>query len=412
MGINLDTGAVTAVLKNRYTKKKIQTLSFQSPLFAAMPKDGEYGGNAYIGAIRTGTTTAVSSSDAIAFTTGSASSYQQWVGQWKEKYASANITGGAIDRAKGDPNAMVDALVGEFDGVFITLGISAGAALFNNGGGAIGQISTTSANPATSQTITLANPAQAINFLPNQIINGSATDGTSGTVATGSVTIAGVDLMAGTLTAVAANWSAITGVATGFYLFNQGDFGLGLIGLPGWIPPPNARPTAGDSFNGISRLSNPVLLAGNYYAGGGAPKRETLTQISVLVNRSGGRPNVLFCNPVDYADLLKEYQTSVVISEAAAFDAPQVSFPMVKIATAFGTISIMQDPFCPVGYAWLLNLDEWLMPSMGDVPKVLGQGVDGQDWLRVAASDAYQLRACYRASTYCAAPGHQGVVSW
>ena len=90
MGINLDTGAVTAVLKNRYTKKKIQTLSFQSPLFAAMPKDGEYGGNAYIGAIRTGTTTAVSSSDAIAFTTGSASSYQQWVCQWKEKYASAN----------------------------------------------------------------------------------------------------------------------------------------------------------------------------------------------------------------------------------------------------------------------------------------------------------------------------------
>ena len=87
MGLNLDTAAVTPVLKNRYTEKKIETLAFQSALLAKMPKDGSYGGVAYIGAIRTGTTTSRSASDATAFTTGSASAYSQWTCAWKYDYA-------------------------------------------------------------------------------------------------------------------------------------------------------------------------------------------------------------------------------------------------------------------------------------------------------------------------------------
>ena len=77
-----------------------------------------------------------------------------------------------------------------------------------------------------------------------------------------------------------------------------------------------------------------------------------------------------------------------------------------------GMIKIFEDAFVPQGYFWLLNMAEWLIPSMGDVPKVLGAGIDNMEWLRVSGADAYQMRAAYRLSTYCSAPGHQGAGSW
>jgi hypothetical protein len=419
MGINLDTAAVTAVLKNRYTTKQIQTLAFQSPTVAMIPKDTEQGGNAYYGALRTATTSSVSSSAPIAFTTGTSSQYQQWVCPWAEKYGSANITGGAIDRAKGDANALVDAMVNEFDGAFITIGQALGNGVWNNGGEAMGQISAAS-NVATT-TITLANINSIINIQPGYILVFSQTDGsaTGGTVLTGTATVTAVDENAGTITFGAALNTLVTSVSAtnaangnGSYIFMQGSYGVGLHGIPGWICPPDARPTTGDSFNGVNRLVSPVRLAGNYYNGNGGSKRETMNKASVLVQRFGGRPGNLACNPIDYGDLENELGTNVRYVTMESYDDPQIGFPGIKLSTAFGEINIYQDPFVPQGYAWLLNFDEWLMPSMGDVPKVIGQGTDGLDWLRVQGDDAYQLRAVYRASLYCAAPGHQGAIKW
>ena len=130
----------------------------------------------------------------------------------------------------------------------------------------------------------------------------------------------------------------------------------------------------------------------------------------MLVNRMGGKPSICVCNPLDYVDIEKDMGSRVTYTTETAFGHPQIGFPGFKIATAYGMLTILTDVFCPAGQAYLLNLEEWLMPSMGKIPKVIGQGTDGLDWLRAAGSDAYQMRACYRAATYCAAPGHQGVV--
>ena len=411
MGYNLDTTAVTPVLKNRYTPDKIQTLAFLSPTVARFPKDTESGGNAYIGAIRNATASSVSGSDAVAFTQGNASVYQQWVIPWSERYGAANITGGAIARSKGNDNAMADGMLGEFDGIFISLGMMLGNDVWNNGGSAIGQISSTS-NVGTA-TITLADINKVVNIQVNQILQTSATDGTSGTIKTGTVIVTGVDVMLGTVTVSGASWTAgIATAAAGDYIFLNGTFGGGMKGIPGWIPTPTARPTSGDSFCGVNRFSDPTRLAGNYYVGGGGSKRETMNRLAILTQRLGGRPTDLAVNPVDYGDLLNELGTNVRYTTVQAFENPQIAFGSVELMTAYGALTIYQDPFVPAGFAWMLNFDDWLMPSMGEVPEVIGEGTDGQDWLRQTGVDAYQLRAVYRAALYCKAPGRQGCLSW
>jgi hypothetical protein len=95
-----------------------------------------------------------------------------------------------------------------------------------------------------------------------------------------------------------------------------------------------------------------------------------------------------------------------------AFENAQVSFDAIKQATPYGMITILMDIYAPLGSAWLLELDTWLMPSVGEVPRVAGEGVDGLQWLRSATSENYQMRAKWIATTYCAAPGKNCAILW
>lgn len=407
MGLNFDVTAATPILKNRYTEKKIETLAFQSAGLGKIPKKTDGGGLQYVGAIRNAVTSAVSASDTVAFTTGSGSVYQQWQCPWAYAYASGNLTGAAIDQANGDMDSLVDAMTSEFDGAFIALGIHAGAALYGNGGGSIGQFNG-SGTVASTNAFTLSNISQIVNFYQGQILNAATTDGTSGSVESGYVTVAAVDVNLGTITPTA-NWSAgIPTIANTDYLFNQGDFGKKFAGLSGWIPDANHRSSLSTTFNNVNRSTDPARLAGVAYNGKGAPKSETLIQTLALVGRMGGRPDLVLCNSLDYADVVKELSTRVQYVTSEAFDNPQIGFDGVKVATQYGTVTILADPFCPQGNAWVLELGTWLLVSMGKLPKVLGSGIDGQEWLRNAGADSYQLRVGYRATTYCSTPGHNG----
>ena len=410
MAFYFDQAAATAIAKNLYTRKEIETLVFESPLVGLMPKmtDGE--GLQYVGAINSAVMSSVSTQDSIAFTTGSPSVYNPWQCQWKFGYVSANVTGTAIDQSRTDEGALVKIISREFDNGFKAMGIHLGQGIYGNGGGAIGQMASSSTLSGT--TIYLANASTVVNFYVGQIVNFSVTNGTGvGSVLSGSLTLTGVDVNNGTLTTnVALN--TIVGITTTGFIFNQGDWGNKFIGVGGWIPDVNNRPTSTDSFNGLNRYSDPARLAGVFYSGGGAPKEESLIQTAILVNRMGGKPKHVFMNPLDFADVCKALQSRVIYTTEASFSNPQIGFDAAKVVTPAGPLTLMQDPFCPSGNAYLLDLSEWLMPSMGPVPKILGEGVDGIEWLRQPGLDAYQARIGYRLTTYCAAPGHQGVCTF
>ena len=411
MGFNFDITAATPILKNRYTTEKIQTLAFKSALLGIMPKDTSQGGMQYVGAIRSAIGSTASHTDTVAYAAGSSSIYNQWLCPWAYGFASANVSGSAIDQSKGDPNALVDAMVSEFDGAFIDLGQQLGADLFANGGGAFGQISSGS-NVAT-HTITLADTSKIFNFVQGQIVQSSVDDGTGGGgVRAGTVTLTAVDIIAGTLTN-SVNWNAgITGCTASDYLFQDGNYNGAYAGLAGWVPDGSHRSGLATSFNGVVRSADPIRLAGVYYSGSGAQKVESMMKATALVQRMNGRPDYLVVNPMDYADIEMDLGARVAYQTVEAFENAQVSFDAIRLATPYGMVTILMDIFCPLGSAWLLELDTWLMPSVGEVPRVAGEGVDGLQWLRSATSENYQMRAKWIASTYCSAPGKNCAILW
>lgn len=405
----LNTAAVTPVLKHRYTTKNIETLAFVSPTVAAMEKDTESGGDFYVGAIRTGLPSSRSALDTVAFTQGTSSTYNQWQCPWFDDYGSANITGQAIARAKGDPNALVKAMTGEFDGIFDALGQSLGTAMWGDGGGSIGQIASFTNSGASPCVITLSNPDTAINFWVGQQFQTSVDDGTGGggvdtAITLGTVT--SVNMSAGT---VGVTFTGAGPLVTTHYIFMNGDYGAKFFGIPAWILTTTAAAALTNTpFCNINRTVDPTRLAGLNYSGGGSSKLETLIQLATQIQRLRGKPDYCAVNHTDYADLLKEGQGRVINTTVKSSGDNNISFDAVKLMTAAGEITITPDAFVPTGNFWLLQLDTWLMPAMEEVPHVIGSGLDDMEWLRVTGADQFQLRAVYRCTTYCQAPFKNG----
>jgi hypothetical protein len=407
--MGFDITAATPVLKQYYTPMKVETLVFTSPTLAFMPKETNGSGSSYIGAIRSSITSAVSQTDTVAFTSDGASTYKQWSCPWRSGYARALVSGEALDKTGNDKGAFVKAVVSETEGAYMAIGQQIGGALFSNGGGALGRLGS---GTVGGTTLTLANPSDAIKFRPGQVLKASSADGTSGAVRAGTVTLAAVDLFTGVLTATG-NWdSGIGAIANTDYLFAEGDFGLAFQGIPAWIVNNTAR-SAGvlsTAFNGVTRSVDPVRLAGVPYTGNGAPKKESLIQLGMMLNRMGAKPTHVILNHLDFADIVKDLTTNTRIVTETAYKNPQIGFAAIEYAAPFGAVKIVTDPFCPQGTGYVLDMKTWKLPSMGQLPKV--DFIDKLNWLRTAGADSYEFRTLYRCATYCAMPGHNGVVEF
>lgn len=412
MGLTFSINDAQAITKIRYTDKTIATLATVDPLLGLMPKDEDGGGKNYQGAIRSAVGSAISPVDTTAFTSGGSSVYNAWTCNYSTLFGSANITGTAIERAKGTSKSLVDAMTGEFDGLFIGLGTTAAGFAYGNGGGSIGQIANSSST--ASATITLANPSLSLNFWQGQILNASADDGTGGAgVMSGSVTVLAVDHTIGTLTVTAASWATgISSITNTSYLFNQGSYNAAAAGLAGWLPPYNKRPTAGQLFNGVDR-SVDSRMAGAYYNGQGNPFSSSLVKLSTNIARYGGGKKGMkaFVNFLDFAAIVDEQMGKAVISTDTAYKMPQVGFQGIRLIGANGPVDVYPTSLCPQGTGYVLEMPTWLCVSVGKLPKVFMD--DGNTWLRGAGADTFQLRAGSRGFTfYCSDPSHNGVVTF
>lgn len=405
-----DITAATPILKQYYTPMKVESLVFKSPTVALMPKDTSGSGSTYEGAIRSAITSAVSFTDTVAFTSAGASTYKRWSCPWRSGYARALVSGEVLDKTGNDKGAFVKAVISETEGAYDAIGQQLGAGLLGNGGGALGQLDGAS-NVATA-TVTLKNPSDAIKFRPGMVLRAATTDGTSGAVEAGSVTLTKVDLFTGQLTA-SGNWSAGIGtIANTDYLFADGDFGLAFQGIPAWIVKQTDRDAGvlSTTFNGVDRTVDPIRLAGVPYSGKGAPKKESLIQLGMMLHRLGAKPTHIILNELDFADVVKDLTTGTRIVTETAYKNPQVGFSAIEYVAPFGAVKLMTDPFCQQGVGYILDMKTWKMPSMGQVPKV--DFLDKLNWLRTAGADSYEFRTLYRCATYCSLPGHNGVVEF
>jgi hypothetical protein len=403
--MSLDLTALTAVLKVQYTQKKVNTLAYdKNPFWAMVKKRTDFLGVNKVVAIRNGQPQGRGADFTTAIANVSPSVYNRFTVTRSRDYAFARVFGEAVEASAKDAGSLLQGLKNEIDGAIYTATRSIAVNLFGNGGGARGQI----ASGQATATVTLTRPEDTVNFEVGMYLKTSTADGTSGSLKAGRVQVTGVDRVTGTVTA-SGNWTAgIATAAANDFIFQEGDNVSNnsmLAGLGAWIPSTTPTSTA---FFGLDRSTDPVRLGGvRYSAGSGGPIEEILIDTAALLVREGSRPDTVFLNPLDYANLIKALSGKVLYDRSRSFDMPDIGFEAVKLMGPAGPMKVLADLNCPRGRGYMLQLDTWTFESLGGAPKILN--LDGQDMLRDATADAYIIRVGYYGNLTCEAPGWNAV---
>lgn len=315
-------------------------------------------------------------------------------------YNRATISGLALECAIGDRTSFVDGLEASIEGC----NEDASNALIRGivkGRGSIGRIKAGTSTAST--TIYLSDPNDAVNFEVGMEICASSADGTGSLRAATSCGITGVDRSNGTLTTDIAIASDISGCVAGDYLFRLGNHGTGLYGLDSWIP--TSAPSSA-AFNGVDRSVDPDRLAGVRIAANGSNLKDVVIDGLSKVSRiGGGTPTVVALNDSLFADLAKDLNNQIVLSDSKSGN---IGFQHLNVAFNGGMAKVVAERFIPADRIYLLEPESWKLFSIGETPRIFGYDskVD-----RVSGEDSYEVRIGWRAQLGCFAPGHNGVIT-
>jgi len=116
---------------------------------------------------------------------------------------------------------------------------------------------------------------------------------------------------------------------------------------------------------------------------------------------------VCIMNFASYAALEKSLGAK---AQYISFDGPaKLYYPGILINGAAGQIKVFPDRSCPAKTAYLLQMDTWKLYSLNPAPHI-AKYADGLEMLRVANSDAAELRVVSYSNLGCNAPGFNAVV--
>jgi hypothetical protein len=321
----------------------------------------------------------------------------------KSDYAVARITNELILASKNNSGAFVSALKQEIDSAQLNVSNSAAQAVYGNGSGCIGQIS--SATTLASTTIKLANPEDIVFFEVDYRIKLSVANG-GGSVKSGVLTVVAVDRELGFITV---DQNISTGVATaalGDFISIEGDYDKKMSGLAAWLP--SVAPTSGDNFFGVDRSLDVTRLAGFRGDLSALPIEEALIQGGMKIGRDGGKVDHVFMSFQKYADLTKSLGSKVQYVDVMAKDAG-IGFQGVKVNLGKSIATVIPDRNCPDSKMFMLQLDSWKVHSLEGMPMILD--MDGLKMLRVSNDDAAEIRVGYYAQVACNWPGANGAFS-
>lgn len=413
----LDMTTFAAALKQHYTDWRIENLVYKNrPLFAMISKYEEFGGDVLKMPIIIGNPQNRSATFSQANSTDTSSLLRAFLLTRVRNYSLATIDNETMLASEGDSNAFLRAATVEINGALDSLARDVSIGLYGSGRGDIGRLSASTTLNTT--TVTLASAEDIVRFEVGMVIVASGTNsGTitlrnnSGTV--NELTIVGVDRIAGTITFNAAPDSFATGDwQVSDYLYVKGDVvsggtsSLKLSGLQAWLP--FSKSGLATSFFNVDRSVDATRLSGVSYDGSALPIEEALISGISLIGREGGKPDYCFMSFTDYANLVKALGSKVQYTQVKAGSDGALGFQGVMINGPRGTVTVIPDQDCPVGYCFPLQMDTWKMASLKKAVNLFDG--DGLQMLRAPNSDALQIRCFSYAQVGCNAPGWNGQI--
>lgn len=395
------------LVRSIWPQKKIyEVLVENSPVIGMMPKDTTFDEKVrYIG-VGYGAPQGVGPDFGIAKSAKTSSVSKEFGITAVTYYALFSLDGRLTRMAKSNRSVIVKPLAKESKNSIYQLKMDLSSYIFGNGGGAIAQGAIVS-----GQTITLAD-TQKIRFIkPGMRLSSSATDGTSGSVNPGYVTVSTVNRDAGSF--VVAEASVVAGIPAyllGDYLFRYGVFGNVVSGLAAWIP--SSAPGA-TSYFGVDRTADTLALGGVRTTATGLSPREALQTSAKDVHDAGGDPDWAITSSADWLNLELECQSagSLIMTQAPAAPISGFNFGVkydgIKLMGPSGPIIVTADPNCTTGRGYMLTKDTWTLASTGELVQMIQTG--GPDDLMVEESaDAFEGRWVSDHQLYTEAPGFNG----
>ncbi len=398
------TTTLDPALKQIYKPENYRLSTYEKrPMFASLPKDENFGGRNMPLVNRYANPQGVASAFSTAQSNATSMKLEDFILTRVTQYGVATIDGEAIEASASDKYAFFEALTAKIDAVMDSVMDAIETYIPRSGNGMIGRVSTGST--VTAATVTLADPADAHNFEVGMVLVDAGT--VTGALEAGSEILAGVNRATGVITATSAAWNTVlTQLTAGDYLFRQGDAynnasNKVITGFLGWIPA--TAPSVSESFFGVDRSSDSRLY-GNYYDGSTASIEEAMINGQSYGSQVGGKIDTIFINHTKFRRFKMEIGTKEWFSKSARGpdgDVAEVNFQALRIQGDDGPIAVMPANKCTI--AWGLELDTWLLASLGAMPKLLKQ--DGLTILRQASADGYEVRVGARGQLGCKKPG-------
>lgn len=435
--VGLTLATMSEVLKLKYTPQNLKLMGYHdNPLLAMLPKSEDFGGGdghvagatpandgtgkglpipVWFGGDQGSGRTIL-----LAQANQSATNVEEFIIKRSPNYAVHDISRQALKASVGREHSFLSGRAMLMDEAVYNLSRSISNDLYKGGASERGRIGALSSVDGTDDALTLQTTEDVVNFeVGMPIVSTTANDATYGT-ATGSGKIRKIDRGAGILYADdgsggVGNWQTLLSgrtVDAGDYLFRSGDVGAafasakGIVGLGGWVPA--TAPASGENFLGVDRSFDKTRLGGLRHVGTSQTVAEAIIDAGTLCRREGVRPDLVICNPVQFAELAKDLQGKAVYEPVSSPDGV-VSFESLKVRTGAGTIPVVDDYNCPVDKAYMLTLKTWKLYSLGPLIELVDE--DGLVMMRKATADDYEMRWASYAGLGCHGPGQNCVIT-
>lgn len=400
----MDMAAAQPMLKEYYEGVKVENLAMQKNVaLAMMPKDTDAEGKYVTVPTVWEVSQGISSNFQLSQNNQTPNQYVEFLVPLRPDYSTSSISDQAVASSGSNVGAFMKLATSVIDGAIQGSAKSASSALYRDGSGTVGQVST-----ITNGVIVLTNPADIAQFSVNQVLQANTTSGGSPLAALGYVIARST--MTGTVTVSNVSGGAAatpTSWAANQFLLRQGDNNSKMTGFAAWLP--LTAPTSTDNFYGVNR-SPDTRLYGLAYPGTQAAIEETIIDASMLVAREGGDPRHHFTSFGTQSALIKALGAR---REYVDWKGPaQIGFRGVEIQGPQGIIESYADYSCQQATGFLLQLDTWkLMSAGGPVPHIK-KYMDGQELFRISNADAMEIRVGYFGNITCRAPGWNAQVTY
>ncbi len=366
-------------------------------------KDGTFYEKVRQIAVGTGGPQGISGPFATAKANKSASTAIEFTVATKPLYALWSLEGDLIRRSKNDKALLVDPIKRESQNSIANWRQAQCAYIHGNGGGALLRLHASTAVSGVTFTV-LSTDVKKMRFIqPGMKLQTGSTDGTSGSVNAGVVTVATVNRSAGTFTVSEASiLGAIPLAANSDYVFRDGTFGAVLNGFEAHNP---ASAPGATAFQGVDRTVDVDLLGGLRLTATTKTPRQAAKEAANLVADNWGHPDLYLEHTSDWANLEADLDSAGSLTRTTVAASPigklnfGVSYQAIQMAGPLGPIDIVASPNAPPGVGRMLTKSTWTLGYMGELLHDIETN-DAED-----SADATEFRMIGDVAFYTDLPG-------